>query len=160
MIEIFYTLLIGAQNVGITLDLKKVNKHRRKLKNKRFLNKDMFKQPIQMMTYQDLEMTPKEVTSSCDNYPMCQKKENAKIGVHFLACDRCWSVRYCSQECQMKHYRKHKRVCIGRAKPFDFSVGVAHFDAEQLQSELDYDAWLEFKSQGTWSPETKIFQVL
>ena len=40
-------------------------------------------------------------------------KEQAR-GASFAACGRCRSVRYCTKECQLRHWKEHKAHCNKR----------------------------------------------
>jgi uncharacterized ferredoxin-like protein len=46
-----------------------------------------------------IEKTLSKMTNECD---LCGLK----------VCSRCEKVRYCSRDCQVKDYKKHKKECI------------------------------------------------
>ncbi|KAJ6507916.1 hypothetical protein C8R47DRAFT_1099977 [Mycena vitilis] len=55
----------------------------------------------------------KEAKLSCDR---CKKHETSANQLQ--ACSRCRSVRYCSRECQVAHYKEsHKKACAGFVDP-------------------------------------------
>lgn len=43
--------------------------------------------------------------------PGCQATQR-ESGGNLLMCSRCEERRYCSKDCQMKHWKSHKRVCV------------------------------------------------
>ncbi|KAK7033356.1 ubiquitin carboxyl-terminal hydrolase 18-like protein [Favolaschia claudopus] len=55
----------------------------------------------------------KEAKLCCDR---CKKQENSSTALQ--ACGRCRSVRYCSRECQVAHYKAtHKTDCANFSRP-------------------------------------------
>ena len=56
---------------------------------------------------------------ACASHDLCIKKAD-------FQCSRCKLVKYCSKECQVKHWPKHKHDCQGELPPFTPTAPSRH----------------------------------
>lgn len=55
--------------------------------------------------------------------PICSGCLKQGDGDKLRSCSACLKAKYCSRECQKKHWKIHKKVCIHSKSPLRFAVG-------------------------------------
>jgi len=56
--------------------------------------------------------------------PICTGCSNTEVdGDKLMRCSGCFKAKYCSRDCQKKHWKIHKKVCVNAKTPLRFSVG-------------------------------------
>jgi len=55
--------------------------------------------------------------------PLCTGCVKVVDGDKLKSCSRCFKGKYCSRECQEKHWKIHKKVCVNAKQPLRFGVG-------------------------------------
>ncbi|GFH61291.1 hypothetical protein CTEN210_17767 [Chaetoceros tenuissimus] len=76
-------------------------------------------------------------TQFCDN---CSKTDT-DVGFKVRVCSRCKSAYYCSRECQVEDWPKHKRICEHN---YEFTKRIERsLDAREMNISNLFEKWLE-----------------
>jgi hypothetical protein len=85
-----------------------------------------------------------ETTKKCEGCDAAETSSGA-----FKLCAKCKQVRYCSRDCQKKHWKEHKKDCCKQQDDMNASGSHLHANIEPPQPEREHNSNSSSKSSSS-----------